>query len=55
MVFCLLQVTILLDDLNDNSPRFDISEYVDGNIWREDVIEGTKITTGDCHSTVLSH
>ena len=50
-IFMLLQLTVTLTDINDNAPRFDISEYVGGRAFREDATPGTLIATG----MVLSH
>ena len=45
-LFLLLQLTVTLTDINDNAPRFDISEYVGGRAFREDATPGTLIATG---------
>mgnify|MGYP001801290340 FL=1 len=45
-IFLLLQLTVTLTDINDNAPRFDISEYVGGRAFREDATPGTLIATG---------
>jgi len=37
---------VRITDINDNTPIFDISEYVDSTVWKEDSKVGTTIIKG---------